>query len=119
MDRAAATAEIERIFANYRQAQPRDAALLQALTDGTLYELFVLSELVNDLVTRGFGLSFSGSTLKFKASPGRINMSDPHFDVTAPRSKSVDFRIFVDIEFETLGHHDVGASDRSRHHEID
>jgi hypothetical protein len=84
-----------------------------------LEEGYVLSELVIDLANRGFGLSFVGSSLKFKGAPGKIKTTDPHFEVTNPRGYGVDFRIFVDIEFDTLGYHEVGVSDDSRRHELD
>jgi hypothetical protein len=117
--RASAIAEIQRIFAAYRAAQPKDAADLAALTDGKLYELFVLSDLLTDLSNRGFTLTFVGSTLKFKASPGQIKTSDSHFEVRAPNSRQVDYRVFVDVEFDTLGHSKHPATDNSRRHELD
>lgn len=119
--RANAIAEIQRIFNVYRAAQPSDASDLAALTNGKLYELFVLADLLSDLKSRGFALSFVGAhpTLKFKASPGQIRLADSHFEVTSPASTTVDFRIFVDIEFDTLGHSKSPATDNSRRHELD
>ncbi len=119
MDRAAAGAAIQALFAGYRAAQPSDPLLLQALTDGKLYELYVLSVVVDELVQRGFGLNFVGTSLKFKGAPGMIKTSDPHFEVTAPGISGVTFRVFVDIEFDTLGRNTIGASDDSGRHEID
>lgn len=119
MDRVAAIAAIQALFASYRTAQPGDTALLQALTDGKLYELYVLSDLVDVLAARGFSLAFPFTSLNFKASPGMIKATDPHFEVTAPYTTAVGWRIYVDIEFDTLGHHAIGASDNSRRHEID
>lgn len=129
--RANAIAEIQRIFATYRAAQPTDAADLAALTNGKLYELFVLSDLLVDLASRGFALVFVGSkapsgsagtshsTLKFKGAPGKIKLTDSHFQVRAPHSTTVVFRIFVDIEFDTLGHSRSPVTDDSRRHELD
>lgn len=128
--RANAIAEIQRIFGAYRSARPNDPAELAVLTDGKLYELFVLSDVITDLAGRGFTLTFVGgvspkgaaasrSTLRFKASPGQIKTSDSHFEVRAPGSKRVDYRIFVDIEFDTLGHSQIAARDHSRRHELD
>jgi hypothetical protein len=119
IDRLAAIAEIRRVFSRYKKAQPGDKNLLGALKDGKLYELYVLSCLVEDLTRRGFSLAFSGTTLKFKASPGRLKVTDPHFDVIAPGSSVADLWIFVDIEFETLGSRQVPASDNSCRHELD
>ena len=116
---------IQRVFAAYRAKQPSDRKLLAALKDGKLYELFVLSEIVKDLSSRSFTLRFVPSlaapkTLKFKASPGMIKTSDAHFEVTAHWSSIVDFRLFVNVEFDTLGHHHTSSGwDNSRRHELD
>jgi hypothetical protein len=128
--RASAIKEIQRIFAAYRNAQSSDAKVLKVLTDGKLYELFVLSHMIEHLRNLGFTIAFQGSrrspgnsasnsTLKFKASPGKIMDKDSHFEVRHPRSSTVVFRIFVDIEFTTLGHDRNGASDNSQRHELD
>lgn len=119
MDRATAITDIEALFAQYRTAQPTDQALLQALTDGKLYELYVLADTVERLSARGFSLSFPFTTLNFKASPGMIKASDPHFVVQAPDPAAPQMGLYVDIEFDTLGHHQTGATDNSRRHEID
>lgn len=119
MDRTEAIKEIDAIFATYKTLSPSDTRLLTALTNGKLYELYVLSHVVENLRLRGFHLVFKGNTLKFKSSPGRINRADPHFEVIPPGPSSHHLWLFVDIEFETLGTHHVGAADRSRRHEID
>jgi len=130
-ERANASAEIQKIFASYRTAQTTDAGMLAALADGKLYELYVLSQLVIDLDRRGFRLRFVGSTpppgatgvghstLKFKASPGMIKMTDSHFEVICPASGSPICYLFANIEFDTLGHAKTAASDYSRRHELD
>lgn len=123
--RARAIKEIRRVFAAYRAKQPRDRKLLAALKDGKLYELFVLSRVVTDLTSRGFNLTFVPSkaaptTLKFKASPGMIKTSDAHFELRAPYSNSIAYRLFLNIEFDTLGHHHTASGwDNSRRHELD
>ncbi|PPD18226.1 MAG: hypothetical protein CTY30_06270 [Methylocystis sp.] len=119
MDRVTAIVAIQALFVKYRATQPSDAALLQALANGKLYELFVLADLVEELGNRGFTLSFVGKDLKFKASPGMIKTSDPHFEVRVSGSCTVVYRIFVDIEFNTLGQNIVGDADDSGRHEID
>jgi hypothetical protein len=119
MDRAAAIAAIQALFAKYRAARAGDIGLLQMLSDGKLYEMYVLSDLVDELTSRGFKLSFVGTSLKFKGSPGMIKTTDPHFEMKRPGSASVDYRIFVDIEFDTLGQNISGAMDDSRRHEVD
>lgn len=118
MDRNSAIADIQALFASYRAALPTDLALLQALSNGKLYELFVLADLVEDLTKRWFTLSFVGSSIKFKGGPGMIKLSDPHFEVRDV-SNILRCRIFVDIEFDTLGTNLTGATDDSKRHEID
>ena len=112
--------QIQVVFANYKATRSSDRILLQALSTGKLYELYVLSELVVDLKQRGCHLSFVGQTLAFKGAPGKINNSDPHFRVTAPNgSKS---RLFVDIEFVTMGRNlsrNNSSPDLSARHELD
>lgn len=123
--RARAIKEIRRVFAGYRAKQPGDRKLLAALKDGKLYELFVLSKVVTSLTSRGFNLTFVPSkaaptTLKFKAAPGMIKMADAHFELRAPHSSSTAFRLFLNIEFDTLGHHHTASVwDSSRRHELD
>jgi hypothetical protein len=121
MNRNQAITEIQKIFAKYKSLTPADQRLLKALKSrkGKLYELYVLAKLVVDLRKRGFKIFFKGTTLKFKASPGVIKPSDPHFTVRKPGSTTDDFYIFVDIEVETLGYGIVGNADLSRHHEVD
>ena len=120
MNKTHAIHRIEAVFSRYKTLRSKDSAHLQALNKGKLYELYVLSELVLNLTSRGCQLAFSGSNIEFKAAPGKINPSDPHFRVTAPNG--LGYGLFVDIEFETLGISISGASvppDRSSRHEID
>jgi hypothetical protein len=118
MNRASAISEIKKVFAQYKSIGPQDDKLVQALTDGKLYELYVLSRVVEELRARGFGLQFRGTTLKFKASPGKIKVSDPHFELAAPDGRTL--WLFVDIEFETFGSKQpTGGNDQSRRHEVD
>jgi hypothetical protein len=118
MDRAAAETEIKALFAHYgHAASMADEATLKAASDGKLYEMFVLSEVVTNLAARGCSLVFQGTTLKFKASPGMIKTSDPHFTVRTPDGP--DLWLFCDIEFDTLGQQKTAATDNSRRHELD
>ena len=119
MDKDTAVAAIEALFSAYKTLEAADSAHLQGLDKGKLYELYVLSELIRDLKKRGCKLCFNGSDIVFKAAPGKVKKSDPHFVVFAPHGRQS--RIFVDIEFETLGRHFGGlvGSDRSSRHELD
>lgn len=121
MNRNQAIADIQKIFSTYKALTPADQRLLKALKrqKGKLYELYVLAKLVANLRKRGFKIFFKGTSLKFKASPGAIKLSDPHFTIRKPGSTTDDFFIFVDIEVETLGYGIVGTADLSQHHEVD
>lgn len=122
MNKEEAISKIEALFSTYKTLEAADSSHLQGLNDGKLYELYVLSELVCDLKKRGCGMVFQGSSIVFKAAPGKIKASDPHFVVTAPDGTTS--RIFVDIEFETMGTSDAllqgpAGSDLSSRHELD
>jgi len=118
MNRDDAEDAILKLFAQYStQAATAGPAVLKALSDGKLYEMYVLSELVTDLVNRGCQLVFCGTTLKFKAAPGKIKSSDPHFEVHTPRG--IVLLLYVDIEFVTLGRNQTGRTDLSCTHELD
>ena len=118
MDKSQAINAITSIFGRYRRLTPTDQGLLSALSLGKLYELFVLSELLIDLRHRGFFIHFvAGPTLKFKASPGKIKLADPHFRLIAPDRTQLG--LFVDIEFHTLGKSISNTADYSDRHELD
>lgn len=118
VDKDTAVAAIEALFSTYKTLEANDSAHLQGLDKGKLYELYVLSELVCDLKSRGCKLWFKGSNIVFKAAPGKVKVSDPHFVVVAPSGDRS--QLFVDIEFETLGSRQgLAGSDRSARHELD
>ena len=117
MNKSKAIRDIQSIFQRFKALTPVDRILLSGLNDGKLYELYVLSELLLDLQRRGCQCRFIGNTLKFKAAPGKIKLNDPHFEVITPNGAR--FRLFVSIEFQTLGDSIVGVSDRSALHELD
>ncbi len=118
MKKPAAISAIQSIFGKYKKIATTDTKLLQSIADGKLYELFILSYVLENLRQRGFGLTFQGTTLKFKSSPGKIKLSDPHFQINSPHGP--DWRLFVDIEFETFGStQSQTGNDKSLRHEID
>jgi hypothetical protein len=69
------------------------------------------------LAQRGFVITFKGSSLQFKASPGKIKISDPHFVIYHPALNAEPRYLFVDIEFETLDSKQVSVTDKSLRHE--
>ena len=118
MNKSQAETRIQSIFQRFSKASTLlHPTLLSGLNNGKLYELYVLSELVLDLDRRGFQVCLTQSNLKFKAAPGRIKFDDPHIVVTAADGSQL--RLFVDIEFETLGKSRSHASDLSTRHELD
>ena len=117
MDKSQAINAITSVFQRYRRLTPTDQALLSALDQGKLYELYVLSELLIDLRCRRFLLRFCGQTLKFKQAAGKIKVADPHFRMTAP--DGTHLWLFVDIEFHTLGKFISNTTDLSDRHELD
>ena len=119
MVRADAIKEVKNIFSGYKKLQPTDKLILKALNDGKLYELYVLSLVVEDLANRGFTLVFKGKSLQFKGGHGKIKKADPHFEITAPQSNTPSRYLFVDIEFETFGSTQISVTDKSLRHEVD
>lgn len=119
MDKSSAQKTILSIFGAYKAVRPADRRLIRALTDGKLYELYVLSRVLQELRRRGFQIRFVGKDLRFKASPGLIWPSDPHFELYVPGSSEPIFKLYTDIEFETLGSTHQSPGDESCYHEID
>lgn len=119
LDKAKAKARIKKVLAKYKSLTPSDEASLDVMNGGKVYELYVLSRLVAELRHRGFSLRLVGSDIRFKAAPGLISANDPHFEVFAPGTAGPVFKIFMDIEFRTLGAGQSGATSKCSYHEID
>ena len=120
MNKKAAKKEILEIFKEFKSiTNKHKKELLSGLSQGKLYEYYVLSKVLTDLKRRGFKYSLPQSTLKLKGAPGKINSTDPHIDVTAPNGPNL--KLFLSIEFQTLGNLHFGHStfDRSAFHELD
>ena len=119
MKKEEAEKEIQAIFEEFKTITDIDKELLSGLSQGKLYELYVLASLLTDLKGRGFAIVLTKNTLKFKGAPGLIHLNDPHFVVTAPDGSKL--RLFVNIEFQTQGVLRSGnpGTDRSAYHELD
>jgi len=117
IDKLAAQTAISNIFGQYRALSSVDQNEIQSLKAGKLYELFVLSKLIEDLSQRGYHITFVGSKIKFKAGPGMVKQSDSHFDVHY--QGQVHFQIFVNIEVKTIGSQNCKSQDLSCYHELD
>lgn len=112
---------IELIFSAYRTLTSADRNQIDILTEGKLYELWVLSRLIEEINSWGYKITFKGSVLKFKGAPGHLKTSDPHFIVNGPGLPPDECRVFVDVEFTTLSatKQSGGPLDRSAHYEAD
>ena len=119
MKKEEAEKEIQAIFEDFEAVTDIDKELLSGLSQGKLYELYVLASLLTDLKKRGFSIALTQDTLKFKGAPGLIHHSDPHFVVGAPNGPKL--RLFVNIEFQTQGIllSTKRGTDRSAYHELD
>ena len=123
MDRDNAEAAINSVFSTYgigRNAIPAGAS---SHARGKVYELYVLTLVIQYLRGLGYTISFSHrhGTVQFKSSPGLLKASDPHFFVSLPGCRP-SFDIYVDVEFQTLGsfrRSSTASPDRSSRHEID
>jgi len=119
MKKEEAAREIQAIFEDFKAVTDIDKELLSGLSQGKLYELYVLASLLTDLKGRGFSIALTKDTLKFKGAPGLIHHSNPHFVVSAPNGTKL--RLFVNIEFQTQGIllSTKRGTDLSAYHELD
>lgn len=121
MDAAQAKTEITSIFGTYHTLTATDQDRLTSQTPGKLYELWVLSLLVEEIAARGYTIAFQGHELRFKGAPGYLKLSDPHFTINGGALPKDAYRIFVDVEFTTLSatRWPDCSPDRSAHYEAD
>ncbi len=118
MNRKEAETEIKQVFSSYKSVTASDDKTLKAMTNGKVYELLVLSEMVQRLANHGYQLNFVGNDIKFKGSPGLLRQSDPHFDIL--ENGNTEYQLFLSVEFTIFRPGNaMSASDDSCHHEID
>lgn len=121
MDKEAAKKEIKKIFSSYKRLSKGKWSWLQTLESGKIYELYCLSRVLTELrQIYGYMIWFPGQSFKFKSSPGLIKTSDPFFELCNP-STGRKFRLYTDIEFQTLGSHlnKMSGFSLSSYHELD
>lgn len=112
MNRSAAEAKIKQVFRLYAAPTPASSA-----TKGKVYELFCLAELLDYLDANGVSITYIGrSKASFKAAPGGIKHTDPHFELVKSQ-QTLD--LYVNIEVRSLSSAITTTTDRSRHHELD
>lgn len=120
MNSAQAIRDIRSVLGALRILTSQDKAHLRSLSQGKLYELYVLAHLVGDLRRRGFRLWHCGSNIHFKQAPGKLYMNDPHFVIHSRYGPyDPEMRLFVNIEFQTLGRDWGTQVDLSTLHELD
>ena len=106
----------------FPSAKPAELDLVpQSLTDGKLYEAYVLSAVSEKLVAdEGFALTLvNGSNLQLKSSPGPINRRYPHIEASRAGSRTAE--IWTDIEYLTLSYSKSGRTTprKGDYHELD
>ena len=117
MRKTHAIQEILSVLGTLHNYTSLDKTHLVSLSQGKLYELYVLAHIVRDLGTRGFRLRHIGCNIRFKQAPGKLYINDPHFVVDSPIGQ---LQLYVDIEFQTLGHVFAATpNDLSTLHELD
>lgn len=119
LNKSNAKARIKSILGQFKKLTVSDSAGLDEMSEGKIYELYVLGRLLTELKTRGFTIRLVGSNIQFKSAPGLIKMSDPHFEVYASGSALPNFKIYTDIEFRTLGADLSGSNEKCSYHEVD
>ena len=117
MNKAQAIRSILSLLSAIHNFTSQDKAHLRSLSQGKLYEFYVLARLVTDLRQRGFCVQTSSQNIHFKQAPGKLHMNDPHFLVQA--QSGPDLHLFIDVEFETLGCSQATQVDLSALHELD
>jgi len=111
-----ARSEIRRILTLFGVAKAGLPATTK-LASGKLYELYVLSRLLEELDADGYALQFSHPVVTFKTGGGPIKPGDFHVDLI--KGGTVAGKLYTDVEVMTLGSHLGHVKDLSQYHEID
>ena len=114
-DKAKAKKEIRKFFKKHGVSATKTTA---SASDGKVYELCCMVKTLDWLKSEyGTHITFKGSTVDFKASPGNIDRSRSYFEV---RANGMMLELHTDIEIRTLGTAVLGSSrDNSGYHETD
>jgi hypothetical protein len=123
MNKAKIRKELESAFKKHLSIPPKTVSGLVpgSVTDGKLYEAYVLSKTVAKLANdEAFSLVLvGGSKLKLKSAPGPINRSYPHIELH--RFGNCVAELWTDVEFLTLSHSQLAPSfpTKGSYHELD
>lgn len=123
MNREQARTELRKIFKDHLGISSKTTQQLVPLkiSDGKLYEAYVLGLLVERLVVdEKYSLRLvGGSKIKLKSAPGPINRSYPHIELW--REGSCRAELWTDVEFLSLSYQIRGSGSLTMgdYHELD
>lgn len=111
-DHKNAVKKIDSIFKKYaaaKSAASKTSILPSKVTDGKVYEAWVLALVLEKLETEeGYKVSLDGGPeLRLKAAPGPINPDYAHFVLEHPVTGTL-MNVWTDIEFLTLSYAEAG-----------
>lgn len=110
--------QIDQLINAYQNSAGPDDECPIDTTKGRMYELVVLSYLIDHLVSRGFRFHFVGKVLELKEKPSQIKPGDAHFEGVHRRTGQ-RVKVYTDVEVKGLGCVRGGATDLSAYHEVD
>jgi hypothetical protein len=114
---------LKEAFLKYLNVPPKTTSTLvpSSITDGKLYEAFVLSKIVARLTDqeRLKLVLVGGSKIKLKSAPGPINRSYPHIELR--RNGNLVAELWTDVEFLSLSYAQGfgGLPTKGSYHELD
>jgi hypothetical protein len=112
---------VDRIVDQYRAAGAGPSVISATVTDGKLYEAWVLCEVLRQLrYLEGFKIVLrQGTTIHLKSAAGPINRAYPYFELT---KEGQALELWTDVEFEALSYtraRHKTAITRGDFHELD
>ena len=123
MNREQARKQLRKIFKDHLGISSNTTQQLVPfkISDGKLYEAYVLSLVVERLVVdEKYSLRLVGGTkIKLKSAPGPINRSYPHIELW--RGGACQAELWTDVEFSSLSYQIRGAGvlTKGDYHELD
>lgn len=105
---------IDQLIGTYQSSVGPDDECPVDTTKGRMYELVVLSHLIDHLTKRGFRFRFVGKVLELKEKPSQIKPTDAYFEGTH-RQTGQKIKVYTDVEVRGLS----CANDLSAYHEVD
>lgn len=109
---------IDQLIGTYQSSVGPDDECPVDTTKGRMYELVVLSHLIEHLAKRGFRFRFVGKVLELKEKPSQIKPTDAYFEGTH-RQTGQKIKVYTDVEVRGLSCASGSANDLSSYHEVD